>query len=249
MDQREIDRPVQVDTGEESKQSSDVSWQINLADEDDDNVEKIPAVPLGSRWTFWCDTTYHGLSKDQYEDNLKKIMAVDTIQGFWSVYDHIPKVSSIKLRSSYFLMRNETRPIWEDPVNRNGGSYKTRCIKENTEDVWRELLLASIGEQFSKDLKPLASYLNASTTILLHFISPLDDDICGVSISIREKSDVVQIWHANANNKENFITYIERKLKQLLPTITLEQAYYKSHQDHQAFEGVNARQTAKMNRP
>ncbi|EDV25828.1 expressed hypothetical protein [Trichoplax adhaerens] len=175
-------------------------------------------------WYFYLDRTYHGLSKDQYEDNLKKIMAVDTIQGFWSVYDHIPKVSSIKLRSSYFLMRNETRPIWEDPVNRNGGSYKTRCIKENTEDVWRELLLASIGEQFSKDLKPY-------------------DDICGVSISIREKSDVVQIWHANANNKENFITY------QLLPTITLEQAYYKSHQDHQAFEGVNARQTAKMNRP
>ena len=49
-------------------------------------------------------------------------------------------------------MRDRRRPIWEDPENENGGYWKLRCNKKHTEFVWKELLLAAIGEQFSDDV-------------------------------------------------------------------------------------------------
>ena len=36
----------------------------------------------------------------------------------------------------------------ESPQNINGGIYVFKMRKEQTDDVWREILLAAIGEQF-----------------------------------------------------------------------------------------------------
>ena len=54
------------------------------------------------------------------------------MQGFWSVFNHIPDVSELKLRSYYHLMRDEREPVWEDPALCHGGVWRIKCPKRDT---------------------------------------------------------------------------------------------------------------------
>ena len=76
--------------------------------------------------------TVRGVSAAEYEASLKKIYTFSTAEGFWSVYHNIPSVAEIQMRYSYHLMREERRPLWEEPYNRNGGTWKIKCSKQDT---------------------------------------------------------------------------------------------------------------------
>jgi len=186
--------------------------------------EKCSENPLKTSWTFWYDRYKRGLSAAEYEANLKKVYSVRTVQGFWSVYNHIPPVNKIGL-ASYHMMRGVRRPIWEDEDNVKGGYWKMRVPKNKTSHVWKELLLALIGEQFQD---------HVST----------GDDIVGLSVSSRDRDDIIQIWNANCtgitkegttNNK------VLEKMGEIIPDVDISNAFYKAHQAHEAFESSNQR--------
>lgn len=178
------------------------------------NLEESQGVPLQTAWTFWIDKAMHNSSVNDYKANIKRIYTVSTVQGFWSVYKHIPEVSELRLRSYYHLMRDEREPLWEDPALSNGGVWRIKCPKRETSYVWKELLLAAIGEQFNDFLGE-------------------DDDICGLSISPREKDDLIQIWNMNTNAVEK--SRVLEKIHMLVPDVRFNAEFYKPHQTHSAF--------------
>ena len=49
-----------------------------------------------------------------------------------SVYNHIPEICELPLRSYYHLMREERQPLWEDPEICNGGTWRLKCMKKDT---------------------------------------------------------------------------------------------------------------------
>ena len=83
----------------------------------------------------------------EYQANLKKVYTVATVQGFWSVYNYIPCLTKLPLRTYYHLMREERQPaLWVDPhIICNRGTCRVKCRKQDTHRVWKELLLAAIG--------------------------------------------------------------------------------------------------------
>uniref|UniRef100_F6ZFY8 Eukaryotic translation initiation factor 4E type 3 n=1 Tax=Ciona intestinalis TaxID=7719 RepID=F6ZFY8_CIOIN len=200
--------PVPMVNGESPKLSRKAI--SNLGD-----TEKT-GVPLNSAWTLWLDRSVPNLTASEYEANLRKIYTVSTIESFWGVYNHIPPPSRLIPRYSYHLMRNNIRPVWEDEVNANGGMWKLRCHKSVTDNVWNELLLSCIGEQFT-------GYVNKG------------DDIIGLSVSIRKNDDLVQVWNINSSNIEQ--CKVLEKIKEVLPHVIFETSFYKPHQLHRAFEG------------
>ena len=72
--------------------------------------------------------------------------------------------------------------------------------------VWRELLLAAIGEQFDEDIAP-------------------GDEVCGISISIRERDDLLQIWNCDSSltNKATIL----QKIHSLTPEVHFLAEFYK----------------------
>ncbi|KAJ1525345.1 hypothetical protein ONE63_010163 [Megalurothrips usitatus] len=177
--------------------------------------QESEGVPLQTPWTFWLDKSVHGSSADEFQANLKKIYTVRTAQGFWAVYNNIPGANEIQVKASYHLMREDRKPLWEEPYNRRGGTWRIKCQKRDTTKVWREILVAAIGEQFSDAIAD-------------------GDEICGVTVSIRDREDIVQIWNVNAdlNDRATVVSRVHR----LLPGVDFPAMFYKRHDTHQAFE-------------
>lgn len=171
---------------------------------------------LNTPWTMWLDKTERGASAAQYQASLKKVYTMTTVESFWAVYTNIPDVRDLSQRYTYHMMRDDRKPLWEEPRNSRGGTWKVKCRKEDAPEVWKELLLAVIGEQFDE------------------FVTD-DDDICGVSISIRERDDLIQIWNTNASKQEE--AKVVEKVRALLPRVKFGAIFYKRHETHHAFEG------------
>ena len=107
-----------------------------------------------------------------------------------------------------------------------------KCKKQDTPIVWKELLLASIGEQFEDALAK-------------------GDDICGLSVSPRDRDDIIQvkllekeflselsvyqIWNYDANLAVK--DHVLEKIRSLVPDVQFLAEFYKPHQTHAAFEG------------
>ncbi|XP_066590393.1 eukaryotic translation initiation factor 4E type 3-like [Prorops nasuta] len=171
-------------------------------------------LPLHTPWTFWLYRAMPGHTMEDYEKHLKMIYTVNTVQGFWAVFNNIPHVGEMQNRYSYHLMRHEKRPIWEFDGNQNGGTWRLRCHKRNTEKIWKEIILAAIGEQLSDCVEE-------------------GDEISGITVSIRDSEDMIQIWNSNAELASK--ATILKKVHQLLPDIHFLNEHYKPHQSHYAY--------------
>ncbi|XP_052823946.1 eukaryotic translation initiation factor 4E type 3 isoform X1 [Octopus bimaculoides] len=192
----------------------------------DDVIEKsaeqsnniVEFLPLSTAWTFWIDNSMPGTTVAEYESCLKKIYTVTTVQKFWSVYNNIPDVKFLSNRCSYHLMRGKRRPVWEDEFNCKGGHWRFKCSKNYTSTLWKELLLAAIGEQLNDSLAK-------------------GDEIGGVSCSIRGRDDILQVWNTQAHLVEK--SSLTKKIESMFPGVTFISVYYKGVNLHNFKWNIN----------
>jgi len=83
-----------------------------------------------------------------------------------------------------FLMRGNIKPIWEDPLNRDGGCFSYKIAHKNVAKVWRELSYVLVGESLLKDQNSKSK-------------------INGITISPKKSFCIVKIWLNNCSNQNS----------------------------------------------
>lgn len=70
--------------------------------------------------------------------NQKEIASFDTVEDFWSLYNHIKVASSLHQGCDYSLFKRGIRPMWEDDANKCGGRWLINLEKkQRVEDLDR----------------------------------------------------------------------------------------------------------------
>lgn len=168
---------------------------------------------LENAWCFWYDKFIGPTpSVTEYEASLQKLCTFHTIHEFWKCFNNLPSVEKLQSKSSFHMMRDGIAPLWEDPKVANGGFWTLRVLKNNTTTVWKELILAIIGEQFEPTISE-------------------EDEICGLTVSLRQYDDIIRVWNTNASGNANLLA----RIKELLPDIEFRGSFYKANRDHVAF--------------
>ncbi|KAM8709760.1 hypothetical protein ACLKA7_016547 [Drosophila subpalustris] len=180
-------------------------------------TEHLFKHPLQNTWTLWY------LENDRtksWEDMQNEITSFDTVEDFWSLYNHIKPPSEIKLGSDYSLFKKGIRPMWEDAANKQGGRWVitlNKSSKNDLDNLWLDVLLCLIGEAFDHS-----------------------DQICGAVVNIRGKSNKISIWTANGNNEEAALE-IGHKLRDALRLGRQNLLQYQLHKDTMVKQGSSVK--------
>lgn len=105
-------------------------------DEPEDEIKH----QLQSAWKFWY---FENNKEKSWEDNLKVVSPFQTVEDFWSIYNHIKSASDLRTGCSYFVFKDGIKPMWEDTGNRAGGRWLVSFDKRqrsHLDHYWMEVV-------------------------------------------------------------------------------------------------------------
>ncbi|KAM9414384.1 eukaryotic translation initiation factor 4E family member 2 related sequence 1 [Pholidichthys leucotaenia] len=165
--------------------------------------------PLQYNYTFWYSrrTPSRPSSSVSYEQNIRQIGTVASVEQFWRFYSHLVRPGDLSGHSDFHLFKEGIKPMWEDESNRGGGKWIIRLRKGLASRFWENIILAMLGEQFM-----------------------VGEEICGAVVSIRFQEDILSIWNRTSNDQTT-TSRIRDTLRRVLnlPTNTIME--YKTHND------------------
>lgn len=176
--------------------------EVNVDERKDDEITAPERIdddllikhPLHSTWTLWY---YEKNNSKSWEDNQREITSFNTVEDFWSLYNHIKLPSQLRMGCDYSLFKKGVMPMWEDTANRNGGRWLFNLDRKQRETdldrFWLEILLCMVGEAFDEH----------------------SEDICGAVVNVRAKVDKIAVWTGNGQNSVTVLE-IGRRLKERL---------------------------------
>lgn len=174
--------------------------------------EKVVKHPLQNSWTLWF---YKNDKTRTWEDNQKAIITVDTVEDFWSLYNHIEVASKLPSGSDYSLFKEGIFPDWEDKRNQNGGRWIINLDKrqraEHLDNYWLEILFFLIGEHADQH----AFQVN------------------GAVVNVRGKGDKLAVWLADASQPDSVLR-IGKMLKERLGIDPGEKICFNIHNEEKA---------------
>ncbi|KAF2825810.1 translation initiation factor eIF4e [Ophiobolus disseminans] len=195
------------------------------------SIFKSVRVPeFRHKWMFWAEKGQQAAPKDksanseEYASRPKPLGdQIISVKEFYQHFNNIP-VESLKLRDSIHLFHLGVKPVWEDPRNQRGGAWYFKIPKDIAAQFWHEMCLLAVGDGLQGAVETKRAAFN--------------DDICGISYSVRWNAVQIAVWNRDAQNeagKEKLLKVILEKLSDELQPKKEESYWYKAHKEHKGF--------------
>lgn len=132
---------------------------------------------LNTEWKLYI----HNLTeKDWSLDSYKHVTTMKTIEDFWTFFNNYKDFRKF----NFYFMRNNIKPVYEDPENQNGYSYSYIIPGRKVTDTFVDILVKMVTENLLDDRNAY--------------------EICGVSLTPKLKGiSILKIW---LKNKDNVLT-------------------------------------------
>jgi hypothetical protein len=124
-------------------------------------------------WTLY----FHDPDETSYSKSSYSVIAViDSWEKLWDTFETID--DEYLLSGMYFLMKEPYIPVWEDSKNIKGGVYQIKVTTDKAREGFETYCAAAILGLISTDKKNL---------------------IKGVSISSKQRHNIIKIWNNDAS--------------------------------------------------
>ena len=128
-------------------------------------MASVNEYKLSNSWNFYI----HLQNSDDWSfSSYHKIMSITSVEEAILLNDEI-NIDFIK-KSIMFVMKENIKPMWEDPENKNGGGFSFKVHNKHVEYVWKRLFFMLIGNSLSKE------------------------QINGISISPKKSFCIIKVW-------------------------------------------------------
>ncbi len=163
-------------------------------------LNKDGSHKLNDRWVLWSHSPDKGWKLDDYT----KHCVMCTVEEFWNVYNGLPSLNN---KDMWFLMREGIPPLWEDPINLEGGSFKFRVEGNSVDNTWLTLSIHLVTENMC--------------------LCPTDaGTISGIGLSPKQKNfATISVWNLDSTNTKH------AQFPKNIAGIDFRMSRYETHKD------------------
>lgn len=132
-------------------------------------------IPLSDKWILYAHLPH---DTNWSINSYKKILEFSNVEETIALFETLP-VSMVK-NCMLFIMKSHIKPIWEDPLNRNGGCFSFKVSNKDVTKAWKNLCYSITGKTVTKNAQLLES-------------------INGATISPKKNFCIIKIWTKDCN--------------------------------------------------
>ncbi len=85
-------------------------------------------------------------NEENFYEKIKKVLEITTMEDLRSFYSQFNKPKNIPFGCEVFFFKKGIKPLWEDPMNQNGGSFFLHIKKTFANRIWENILVSVISE-------------------------------------------------------------------------------------------------------
>ena len=154
---------------------------------------------LKNKWVLW----YHKMNDEQWGiDSYKKVIEIEDYHTLLLMVSEIKVVTS----GMFFFMKDGIQPIYEDPMNKEGGYWSLRVTKKDANDYWLKIIYLLCFENITQD---------ENKNKLMN----------GLSISPKINNCIFKIWNSN------FKAMKKEDLRKDVDIFHMDEMFYLEHKE------------------